>query len=80
MHWGSVETQAMRCCELRCAEVCDEARSDQVVEVRKADQAHKMGQVHDVVCCCVMVVIDVVGVVLAVRSLSVLYVEVDRPL
>ena len=64
----------MRYSELRCAEVRDEARSDQVVEVRKADQS------RDVVWRCVMVVIGVVDVVLVVLSLSVWCVEVDRPL
>ena len=55
----------MHCSELRYDEVRDEVRSDQVVEVHKADQT------HDVAWCCVMVVIDVVDVVLAVRTLSI---------
>ena len=61
----------MHCSKFRCAEVCDEARSDQVVEVRMADQGHEMGQAHVVVCCRVMVVVDVVDVALAARSLSI---------
>ena len=64
----------MHCREFRCAEARDEARSDQVVEVRQP------GQCHGSVWCCVMVVIDVVDVVLVARSLSVWCVEVDRPL
>ena len=54
----------MHCSDLRYAEVRDEVRSDQVVE------AHEVDQVHDVVWRCVMVVIVIVDVVLADRSLA----------